>query len=29
MKKSGYTISKDARDHLEKRNVPGPGTYDY
>ena len=29
LKKSGYTISKEARDHLEKRNVPGPGTYDY
>lgn len=29
MKKSGYHFSKEARDYLEKRNVPGPGTYDY
>lgn len=29
MKKSGYRFSKDGRDSLDKRNVPGPGTYDY
>lgn len=29
LKKSGYQFSKDGRDHLEKRNVPGPGAYDY
>lgn len=29
MKKSGHIFSKESRDHLEKRNVPGPGAYDY
>lgn len=28
-KKSGIIFTKDTRDNLEKKNVPGPGTYDY
>lgn len=29
MKKSGYQFSKESRDQLDKRAVPGPGSYDY
>lgn len=29
MKKSGHLFSKESRDHLDKRAVPGPGAYDY
>lgn len=29
MKKSGYKFSHQSRDQLDKRAVPGPGSYDY
>ncbi len=28
-KKHGWIFSKDQRDQLDKRNVPGPGSYEY
>ena len=28
-KKHGWKFSKDQRDHLDKRNVPGPGSYEF
>ena len=27
--KSGYHFSKDRRDNIDKRTVPGPGSYDF
>lgn len=29
MKKSGYRFANENRGSDDKRNVPGPGTYDY
>ena len=29
LNRHGYQFSRDKKDYLEKRNIPGPGSYEY